>query len=304
MIRTVNLKKKFGDTEVLKDISLHVERNDVYGFLGHNGAGKTTTIDILAGFLKADSGSVLINGKTLGYGKRSINGIDTTIGYLPEEPNFYPWMSVEEYLSYIGSGLESDVSIRIDEMLEWVGLEGVRKRRIRGFSRGMRQRLGMAAALFHNPDIVFLDEPSSALDPSGRLDMLNMINQLKDEGKTVFLSTHILNDVERVCNRIGILRHGQLIRELQLEEIKSMHKDCSYEITFGQIPSPEEINGIRKLNWITDIIYEDNRLKLRTNNHKKGDSRVYLLASRFRTPVSSVVEGSDSLEDIFMSAIG
>lgn len=302
MIRTQNLKKSFDDLEVLKGISLHVMENDVYGFLGHNGAGKTTTIDILAGFLKPDGGSVKIDRKVLGIRDEQpiTQGI---IGYLPEEPRFYPWMTVEEYLKYIGSGYEGKVCVRVDEILEWVGLEKVKKRRIKGFSRGMRQRLGMATALFHNPSIVLLDEPSSALDPTGRRDMLNMINQLKDEGKTVFFSTHILNDVERVCNRIGILKDGELIKELQMEQIKELKQDSSYEIAFSQYPSPDEVEAVRQLPWILDAEVVDNKLRLRANSVKNGDSRIYLLASRFTTPVHSVVQESYSLENLFINAV-
>ena len=215
MIKAKGIKKRFGNFEALKGIDLNVEKGEIYGFLGHNGAGKSTTMNILTGLSKLDAGTCMVNGWDI---KKIVHPGDLHIGYLPEEPKFYPWMTGRETLSYLGSEWRGEsVNKRVDEMLEWVGLEKAAKRRVGGYSRGMKQRLGMAQALFYDPELLLLDEPSSALDPEGRSDVLNLILDLKKRGKTVFLSTHILNDVERVCDRVGILSPGQMIVEKPLD---------------------------------------------------------------------------------------
>jgi ABC-2 type transport system ATP-binding protein len=156
---------------------------------------------------------------------------DLKIGYLPEEPRFYPWLTGRETLSYLGTRWEKgSVKKRVDEMLHWVGLKQAANRRVGGYSRGMKQRLGMAAALLYDPELLLLDEPSSALDPEGRSDVLNLIMDLKSRGKTVFLSTHILSDVEKVCDRVGILSHGHMVVEKSLEDLFMENVKSIYDV--------------------------------------------------------------------------
>ena len=299
MIQVNKLRKYYGKFEALKGIDLTVEKNDIYGFLGHNGAGKSTTINILAGISRPDGGKCIVNGRTLD-GKLGAGGTD--IGYLPEEPTFYTWMTAREYLSYIGSSWEDKISKRVSEMLEWVGLEKAQNRRIGSFSRGMRQRLGMAVALFYNPDLLLLDEPSSALDPQGRSDVLGMIKRLRDEGKTIFLSTHILDDVERVCNKVGILASGEMVAQMELSKLLSLHIFPIYDIEYEKEPVTADIEMIKNISWIKS--HEINKNTVTLHPEDGADQRVFGLAANMKTPVHSVSQRKSNLEDVFISITG
>ena len=209
-IRTEALRKTYGEIVALQSLDLTVEAGTIFGFLGPNGAGKTTTLRLLAGLARPSSGHAWLAGEPAGPESRA----RAHIGYLPEEPRFYNWMSPLEFLSgYVGGlfGLAREqASDRAHALLERVGLADAVRRRIGGFSRGMRQRLGLAQALMNRPRVLLLDEPVSALDPGGRRDMLEWLGELKSE-TTVFMSTHILEDVERICDTIGILHRGRLV---------------------------------------------------------------------------------------------
>src|SRR5512143_3738028 len=219
-IRIEELRKVFGAFTALDGLSLAVEEGAVFGFLGPNGAGKTTTIRILTGLARASGGHAWVAGKEV-----TANGHETArqIGYLPEDPAFYTWMNPVEFLDYVGRVFKfpgAERSKRVKELIQQAGLEEAARRRIGGFSRGMRQRLGLAQALFNRPQVLFLDEPASALDPAGRKEVLEFIEQQRGQC-TVFMSTHILADVERVCDTIGIINRGKLVtsspREALLE---------------------------------------------------------------------------------------
>ncbi|OGO15069.1 MAG: multidrug ABC transporter ATP-binding protein, partial [Chloroflexi bacterium RBG_16_48_8] len=216
------LQKTYGAIRALDGLDLTVETGAVFGFLGPNGAGKTTTLRVLAGVANPTAGKAWIEGIPVGP-ESKVRGV---VGYLPEEPAFYPWMRAREYLVDLIGGLyglsQHEAGMRGDEMLALVGLEEAAQRRRGGFSRGMRQRLGLAQALMNRPRVLLLDEPVSALDPSGRRDILQMIKKLGEEA-TVFMSTHILNDVERVCDRIGIIDRGRLIALDKTEDLLGRH---------------------------------------------------------------------------------
>jgi len=298
MIQVNNLRKTFGAFKALKGIDIHVDKNDIYGFMGHNGAGKSTTINILAGLSKMDDGKCVIGGVELNK-KRSTK--PNCIGYLPEEPSFYPYMTAKEYLTFIGSDYDGKVSSRVSEMLEWVGLKKAAKRKVAGFSRGMKQRLGMAVALFYNPDLLLLDEPSSALDPQGRSDVLDMIKRLKDDGKTIFLSTHILDDVERVCNKVGILSSGEMIEEMELTKLMDQYISPIYDLSFLKTVTQEDLKKINKCEWIKNAICNENIVTIKTHDDNQNNHMVYSLAALFDTPLKSVALRGHSLEEIFIS---
>jgi ABC-2 type transport system ATP-binding protein len=228
-VRIEGLKKTFGSFHALDGIDLIVAPGSVFGFLGPNGAGKTTTIRILNGLARASEGHAWVAGVEVGKG----NGqLARRIGHLPEEPAFYSWMTPTEFLDYIGRifGLTAaERKARTKELLELVGLAEAGKRRIGGFSRGMRQRLGLAQALVNHPRVIFLDEPVSALDPAGRRDVLELITRLKGE-TTVFMSTHILADVERVCDTIGIINHGKMVTAARREELMDQYVLPVFEV--------------------------------------------------------------------------
>jgi ABC-2 type transport system ATP-binding protein len=227
-IQAENLSKVYGQVKALDGLTLSVPEGIVFGFLGPNGAGKSTTIRLLTGLAKPTAGQGWIAGQAITDGER----LARKIGYLPEEPAFYAWMTPAELLDYVGRifGLPAPERIkRVDRLLEQVGLEPVRKRRIAGFSRGMRQRLGLAQALINQPEVLLLDEPASALDPAGRKEVLDMIGQLRSQC-TVFMSTHILADVERVCDRIAIIDRGRLIVEARQSELQARYSIPAFEL--------------------------------------------------------------------------
>ena len=217
-IQAQELRKAFGPFVALDGLSLTVEPGAVFGFLGPNGAGKTTTIRILAGLARADAGQVSVAGVDL---RTDGHLLSRRVGYLPEEPAFYPWMSAVEFLDYVGrlyGQTPAERKTRTAELLELTGLTEARKRRVGGYSRGMRQRLGLAQALYHRPEVLLLDEPVSALDPAGRKDVLGLIEGLRGNC-TVFMSTHILADVERICDSVAVIDHGRLLAEGRRDEL-------------------------------------------------------------------------------------
>lgn len=230
ILQISGLSKSFGQNKVIRDLNLTVPENTIYGFIGQNGAGKTTTMKMILGFLAPDSGEIFVKGEKVSQGKNSTNKY---IGYLPDVPEFYGYMTPMEYLSLCGeiTGMaKADIKKRANELLEQVGLAGS-KNRIHGFSRGMRQRLGVAQALFNKPAFLICDEPTSALDPLGRKEILDILKSVKGE-TTVLFSTHILSDVEKICDRIAFLNDGAIAINGTLEEIRASRKGQGLEISF------------------------------------------------------------------------
>lgn len=200
--------KKRQTVEALKGLSLSIEQGEVFGFLGPNGAGKSTTIKCLMGLIRPTSGTASIMGEAIGSEASRRN-----VGYLPENPAFYDYLTAEEYLQFVGKTFKMPDALltrRSAEVLKQLELWEARKRPIRGYSKGMVQRVGLAQVLIHDPDVYILDEPMSGLDPIGRALVKEIIVDLKKRGKSVFFSTHITDDVEKVCDRVGILLHGEL----------------------------------------------------------------------------------------------
>jgi ABC-2 type transport system ATP-binding protein len=203
--------------QALKPLHLTVEEGEIFGFLGPNGAGKTTTLKMLMGLVYPTTGTARILGMEIDDPR-----MKAQIGFLPEQPYFYDYLTARELLEYYGrlSGMSSgDRSKKIDEMLGRVGLTNSADVQLRKFSKGMLQRVGIAQAILHNPRVVFLDEPMSGLDPIGRREVRDLIEQLKNEGKTVFFSTHILSDAEALCDRVAIINLGELRRVGSVSEL-------------------------------------------------------------------------------------
>ena len=209
--------KKFIRVDALKNVTLQIPKGEVFGFLGPNGAGKSTTIKILMGLIKPSSGSAQLAGcDSRDYHARM------NVGYLPENPAFYDYLSADEYLTFVGKVFRMKPSLLMREkqrVLERLDLWHDRRRPIRGFSKGMVQRLGIAQTLLHNPDIFILDEPMSGLDPVGRVLVKEIMLELRSQGKTVFFSTHITADVEVLCDRIGIVVKGDLRESRSIDEL-------------------------------------------------------------------------------------
>lgn len=210
-----NLAKRYGELLALDGISFHVERGQVFGFLGPNGSGKTTTIGILLGILSASGGEVCLF-ERFGWGELHL--ARRRIGATLETPNFYPYLSGRNNLRIVANVKEVDHG-RIDEVLELVGLAGRRKDRFQAYSLGMKQRLAIAATMIGNPELVILDEPANGLDPEGMREIREIIGRLADQGKTIFLSSHLLAEVERTCSHVAIINQGRIVAQAPMGEI-------------------------------------------------------------------------------------
>lgn len=224
------VSKQFGTKKVLNQLSFSIPKGSIFGFVGENGAGKTTLMKLILGLDNLTAGEIYINGQQVHFGETKTNQMT---GYLPDVPEFYDYMNSTEYLMLCAEITKIDKKqrrTRVEEMLELVGLAN-NDRRIKGYSRGMKQRLGIAQALLNEPEFLICDEPTSALDPSGRNEFLDLLASLRGR-VTVLFSTHILSDVERICDRVGILHHGQLQVIGTLEELKERYAQAQIEIIF------------------------------------------------------------------------
>lgn len=232
MLQLHKVGKRFGSQTVLRDLTLHVPAGSIYGFLGQNGAGKTTTMKMILGLLPIEEGEILVHGERVQFGQNKTNRY---IGYLPDVPAFYDYMSAVEYLRLCAevTGIAKQKQLqRIHEVLELVHLQD-HKKHIRGYSRGMKQRLGIAQALLHEPKLLICDEPTSALDPVGRKEILDILFAVKEK-TTIIFSTHILSDVERICDKIGVLHEGSLKVQGTIEELRKSRRSEGFEVEFLQ----------------------------------------------------------------------
>lgn len=297
MLTISHLSKSFGKNQVIKDLNLTVSKHKIYGFIGQNGAGKTTTMKMILGLLEIDSGDIYVNGKKVVYGQNKTNQY---IGYLPDVPEFYGYMTPLEYLRLCGEVAkmpQSQIEIKSKELLKMVGLENENKK-IHGFSRGMKQRLGIAQALLHDPSLLICDEPTSALDPVGRKEILDIL-QLVKEKTTVLFSTHILSDVERICDEVALLHEGKIIVQGTLEDIKKMKKSNGFEIEFVNIEDSYKLEnqllGSERISS-TKLYYpnksEEDMLEVMKN----------LAVNHY--PVQKIEMRESTLENLFMEVIG
>jgi len=230
----VRIRLKNRKVAALNNLTLDVEEGEIFGLLGPNGAGKTTAIKILMGLIFATSGTASLMGKPLGD-----KSVKSKIGFLPENPYFYDYLKGYEFLNYYGQlyGMNSkDRRKKIPELLELVGLSNAADLPLKGYSKGMLQRIGLAQALLNDPRVVFLDEPQSGLDPFGRKEVRDLILALKERGSTVFFSSHILSDAEMICNRVAILSRGRLINVGAMDDILSA-RIKAYEIEAAELPA-------------------------------------------------------------------
>jgi ABC-2 type transport system ATP-binding protein len=251
-----NLSKSFGKEKVIDGLSFSVPEGSVFGFIGKNGAGKTTTMKMALGLLPADCGEITVCGERVSFGQTSTN---RHIGYLPDVPEFYGYMRPKEYLKLCGeiTGMgNAAIKCRGDELLSLVGLADMNKK-IGGFSRGMKQRLGIAQALLNEPKLLICDEPTSALDPVGRKEILDILLQVKGK-TTVIFSTHILSDVERICDRIAVLNKGKLALSGTLAELKSKYKANGFTVEFDASTDKERVMSVLSQNNLNPTRVEEN----------------------------------------------
>lgn len=302
MLKAVNLTKRYGSLEVLKGISFEVKKGSIYGFLGPNGAGKSTTMNILSGLIDFNGGEIYLDKQDFKKNKRKLL---KRVGYLPQSPVFYGYMTAVEYLTFIGElgGMESEkIKNRIIELLDVVKLTESSKRRISTYSGGMKQRLGLAAALFNSPELVFLDEPTSALDPEGRMEVLEFIKGLKKSGTTVFFSTHILNDIERVCDEVSILNEGKILVSDNLENLKMKYIQPIYDIEFENNLCGLE-SRFKNVPWIQKTVTKGNRAAIYVNDMNRAKGELLGLIAKESNPVISFNHRKSNLEDIFIRLV-
>lgn len=305
-VSTRGLTKRFRLDVALDRLDLDVPAGCVFGFLGPNGAGKTTTLRLLTGLARPTAGSATVAGIDSTTGGRALA---ERIGSLDQDPRYYGWMTGRELLTFVGRlhGLDgATLRARVDEVLETIGLVDAARRRIGGYSGGMRQRLGIGQALLPRPAVLFLDEPVSSLDPAGRRDVLELIGSLRGTC-TVFMSTHILNDVERVCDRVGILDHGRLVTEAPMDELLASHARPILELD----PEPDQDAAVAALAatvrgqaWTRDVRVEDGLIRVFVTDTERAAVELLPLVVASGVRLARFERVQPTLEDVFLALVG
>jgi len=298
MVEVKSLSKAFSNHIAVKDLSFTIEEGRCVALLGPNGAGKTTTLEMLAGLQKPTKGTIsFLDAKNGDYREQ--------IGYLSQQPVFYPWMNAVEFLLFMGelSGLsKAEAMKRTHELLDVVGLADSKKRRIGGYSGGMKQRLGIAQAMIHEPKLLMLDEPVSALDPVGRREVLEMMKMLKEK-MTILFSTHILHDAEEICDDVIMIHDGELAISGSLPELRRKHQEDVIIIS-----AEENLEGwaqnIGTWDVISKVVMKDGALEIFVEDVTEGRSKLLADITDKQIPVTSFTVGHTTLEDLFMKVVG
>ena len=295
MVKIRGLKKAYGNFSVLRGLNMNINDGDIYGFLGRNGCGKTTTMNIIANIIEKDDGEI-----KLGDGK------PVKIGYLPESPMIFGYMTAREYLEYIAActDFDGDIKSRVSEVLEIVGLSSAADRRTKGFSRGMTQRLGMGASIIRKPDLLLFDEPTSALDPQGRLEVIDIINWLKSLGCTIVLSTHILSDVERIANRIGIMTGGTLAEEGELKDILKKYGGDIINLTLRNLTQENKLALLRIDFARAEFDEKTGLFRFGSDNAEETARRLVKILADNDMVVDNFKIGTATLEEVFRKVAG
>ena len=302
IVRVENLVKDFRPglglrrKRVLHGISFEVQEGEIFGFVGPNGAGKTTTLKILLGLIRADEGRASILGSDVGE-----TAFRRHVGYLPENPYFYDYLTGRELLHFYArlSGVTAGRRAgRVDALLRLVGLSHASDARLRTYSKGMLQRVGIAQALVHEPKVIFLDEPMSSLDPIGRKEVRDLILRLRNEGKTVFMSTHILPDVEMTCDRVAIIVNGRIRHESAIDQIFA---DSEREADLVLANLPPEIPG--QLEEVFGVTLRGHGDRIEVRVREKDVQGVLQSALAVGAQVISVTPHRVSLESIFLNVV-
>ena len=290
-----NLKKRYGNKEVLKGLDLTVPENSVFGLVGKNGAGKTTVMKAVLGLLMLDEGEVYVCGRKVSFGQTETNKF---IGYLPDVPEFYSFMTSLEYLQFCGrlSGLdERSIKERSSRLLRLVGMNDS-THRIGGFSRGMKQRLGIAQALMNSPKLLICDEPTSALDPIGRKEILDVLYAAKEETTIVF-STHILSDVERICTNVAFMNDGVIALQGEISTVREKFSGNEYVFEMNFDSDADLLaQKFSELEFVNR-----NTLILRENNGKFTEILKYMIENEMF--FQKIERETPSLESVFMKVI-
>jgi ABC-2 type transport system ATP-binding protein len=301
-IETRRLTKVYGATRALDRVDLRVEEGSVFGFLGPNGAGKTTTLRILTGLATPSKGTVRVLGHDIA---TADNAVRAEIGFLPDVPGFYEWMTAEEFLRFAGGlfGIGRKVlDDRVEVLLDLAGLTDV-KQRIGGYSRGMKQRLGVAQALVNAPRLLMLDEPTSALDPMGRKEVLDMLQSLRGR-TTVFFSTHILGDVERICDTVAILDHGRVVVQAPIDDLKSRYGAEKVVVEVGE-GADEIAAAFAGRPWASKVeLGENGTIEITVSDAEAAAREIPAMVAARQLPLRRMEAGEMGLEEVFVQLVG
>jgi len=299
------LTKRFSDNRGVFSVNLNVPKGAIYGFVGHNGAGKTTTIKMLCGLLKSDSGKAFIN--NLEVTPKNIPQIKRTIGYMPDITGVYPQMSVWEFLDFYGAAFKippKKRKQRIEEVLDITHSTEMLDYQVASLSRGMRQRVGLAKTLIHDPPVLILDEPAGGLDPNARIEMRQTIVRLREIGKTIMLSSHILPELASICDAVGIIFKGKLLAQGTVDEIsRQLQEHMSIEITVDSgigkaislLESTEGVAGIKKT--------DENQIQILYSGTRDTVSALLHMLVSHEIPLRFFKEVEADLENVFMDII-
>ena len=298
VIETRDLWKTYGRIEALKGVSLRVEKGQIYGLLGQNGAGKTTLIKVLLGIVRITHGEASLLGAPAGTVE-----VRRKVGYLPEDhafPGYHTGYSLMDYYGSLYGVPAADRAKKIPETLEQVGIAGRMHSKIKTYSKGMKQRLGIAQALMHDPDLIILDEPTDGVDPMGRKEIRELMMVLKERGHTIFLNSHLLGEVELICDRVAILQQGKLVREGTIDELTKTKGTYVLGLLAGQT---FPVDAVSQLGFpVRPLPEHAGQFEVTLPDGKTIEPVTKLLADRGLT-VTHIVEKKQSLEDVFMTTV-
>jgi ABC-2 type transport system ATP-binding protein len=295
VLRTNALSKAYGARLAVDRLDLEVDHGELFGFLGPNGAGKTTTIRMALGLISPTRGSVEVMGREVRAHRAEVL---PRVGALVESPALYGYMTGRDNLRAVGDLLGGVSKKRIDEVLEIVALRGRDRDRVKTYSMGMKQRLGLAIALLNDPDLLILDEPANGLDPAGIVEMRDLLRELARSGKTVFISSHVLSEVQQICTRVAIINHGRLVRVAQVAEL--LQAPGEFDV---RVDSPAELlAALHRLPWGAQARSEDGVVVTATPDGR-GRTLIKFLVESGYTP-DAVSPRQRDLEDIFLSLTG
>ena len=294
-LATYGLSKNYGTRPAVKDLTLEVSRGEILGFLGPNGAGKTTTIRMALGLIRPTAGRVEVLGQDIAHHRARVL---PRVGALVEAPALYLYMSGRDNLSAFADVLGGVPATRIDEVLELVDLAGRQRDRVVTYSMGMKQRLGVATALIHDPDLLILDEPANGLDPAGIVEMRDLLRRLAASGKTIFISSHVLAEVQQICDRVAIINHGELIRLAPVADLLG----SSGEFVV-RVDDPQTVLDLLKRQEWGRTARLDHRDLITPSPTSKGRDLVKFLADAGHWP-DSVAPRHQNLEEIFLTLTG
>lgn len=306
-IKVQSITKIYGTQKAVNNVSFEIQKGEIVGFIGPNGAGKSTTMKILTGFLPPDSGEVYINNLNV----RDHNlKIKSLLGYLPENNPLYPEMYVREYLEYVlkmylGSVIDNNIKkeyLSVDDVIELTGLGREQHKKIGALSKGYRQRVGLAQAINHNPDVLILDEPTSGLDPGQIIEIRNLILSLGKD-KTILLSTHLMQEVKAICNRVIIINNGEILADGSAEEISSTQESTiTIILELDKIPNPEKINEIEGVLQYKNL--SENKLLIESTGDKDIRPLLFSFAVENKLTILSLQKKEKNLEEVFRDLMG